>query len=126
MKLLHERSGEPIGTLATRVELADTFLSRARGLMFRRRFEAGSALVFRFPEPAVRDVHMLCVPFPLDVCWLEDGTVVRVDRLRPWLGIARARGETVVELPAGVAEGVRPGDTLSLVAGSQPRPERTG
>ena len=125
MRLLHERPGGPSRPLATRVELADTFVSRARGLMFRRRFEEGSALVFRFPEPAMRDVHMLCVPFPLDVCWLDGGEVVRVERLRPWIGFGRARAETVVELSAGTASGVDPGDTLRLVPDSQNQPERT-
>jgi uncharacterized protein len=121
VKLLHERAGEPIGTLATEVELADTFVSRARGLMFRRRFEEGSAPVFRFSDSRVRDVHVLCVPFPLDVCWLEGGEVVRVERLRPWIGFARSGAETIVELPAGTAGEVETGDTLSLVADSRTR-----
>ncbi|WP_331236227.1 DUF192 domain-containing protein [Natronorarus salvus] len=125
MKLLHERAGRP-RTLATRVELADTFSSRAKGLMFRRRFEEGAALVFRFPESRVRAIHMVCVPFALDVCWLERGEVVRIERLRPWIGFARERARTVVELPAGATEGVEPGDSLRLVPDSQDPPERTG
>ena len=107
MRVLHD--GE---VLAAEVEVADTALARARGLMFRRSVPDDYALVFRFGDAGRRSVHMLFVPFPLDVLWLVDGTVQRVRRLRPWVGLGFGRADTLVELPAGAADGVGTGDAV--------------
>lgn len=109
MRVLHDGD-----VLATRVDLADTTLARARGLMFRRSIPDDYALVFRFPTVGRRDVHMLFVPFPLDVVWLADGAVERVKTLRPWIGLGSARADLMLELPAGAAAGVRPGDSITI------------
>ena len=109
MRVLHD--GE---VLADRVDVADTTVSRARGLMFRRSVPEDYALVFDFSAVARRDVHMLFVPFPIDVVWLVDGTVERVETLRPWLGLATAPADRLVEFPAGAADAVEPGDTVTV------------
>jgi uncharacterized membrane protein (UPF0127 family) len=101
-------------TLASDVEIADSWLQRARGLMFRRSFPAGSALVFRFERAAPRALHMLFVPFSIDALWVVDGEVVATKRLRPWVGGGRATAETIVELPAGAADEVAVGDRVVL------------
>ena len=101
--------------LATDVDTADSFLARARGLMFRRSVPDGYALVFPFDGVGRRDLHMVFVPFPIDAVWLVDGEVTKRKRLRPWLGVGVARADTVVELPAGAAEGVAEGDRIDLV-----------
>lgn len=100
--------------LATEVDVADTTLARARGLMFRRSIPDDYALVFRFPDVGRRDVHMLFVPFPLDVVWLADGEVQQVATLRPWIGIGSARGDLLVELPAGSAADLEAGDSITI------------
>lgn len=101
-------------TLAAEVELADTTLSQARGRMFTRSMPEDAALVFPFDDVDRRDVHMLFVPYALDVLWLVDGVVERVERLRPWIGLASARADTLVELPAGAAAAVEPGDAVAV------------
>ena len=98
--------------LATDVDVADTTLAQARGRMFTRSIPDDYALVFRFDDAETRDVHMLFVPYPLDVLWLVDGEVERVKRLHSWVGFGRARADTLVELPAGVADGVDLGDEV--------------
>lgn len=106
--------------LASDVEVADSMLARARGLMFRRAVSEDYALVMEMGDgilgrgPAVQGVHMLFVRVPLDVVWLVDEEVTRVARLKPWRGIATARADTIVELPAGAARDVRPGDRVTL------------
>lgn len=115
MKVVHERGGER-ETLATDVEFADTFLSRARGLMFRRSVPDAYALVFEFPGRGRRDVHMVFVPFALDVVWLIDDEVGRVETLSPWTGLAGAEADRLLELPAGAAADVRVGDRIRVVA----------
>ena len=113
MHLRYERDGET-RTLATDVDTADSFLSQARGLMFRRSIPEEYALVFDFEGVDSRDVHMVFVPFDIDALWLEDGEVQRVDRLAAWTGRAEARCDTLVELPAGAADGVEIGDRVWL------------
>ena len=109
MRVLHDGD-----VRAAQVDVADTTFSRARGLMFRRSIPPDYALVFRFPSVGRRDVHMLFVPFPLDVVWLADGSVVRVATLRPWIGLASARADLLIELPAGAASDVDPGDSITI------------
>ena len=118
MQLIHEPADGPRSVLASEVEFADSYLARARGLMFRRSIPGDYAKVFPFEAARPRSIHMLCVPFGLDVCWLIDDEVGRVETLPPWTGLGRARADTVVELPAGAAASVAVGDRLRL--------ERTG
>jgi uncharacterized membrane protein (UPF0127 family) len=106
-----EHEGAP---LATEVEFAESFLSRARGLMFRRSVPEEYAMAFRFDDAAPRGLHMLFVPFDIDAVWTVDGEVTRVERLRAWRGTGRATADVVYELPAGAASAVEPGDELRL------------
>ena len=102
-------------TLATDVEFADSLFSHIFGLMFRRSIPDDYALVFRFDSAKRRGLHMLFVPFPIDAIWLDGDEVTRVARLSAWTGTARGYGDTVIELPAGAADGVSPGDSVRLV-----------
>jgi hypothetical protein len=115
VRVVHRRSDRDDRVLATRVVEATGPLARARGLMFRRSFPEGHALVFRFDRPDRRALHMLFVPFDIDVVWLVENEVVRVERLPAWRGLRWATADTVLELPAGAAEGVRPGDVVELL-----------
>ena len=109
----HESDGNT-RILAHAVDTADSLLSQMRGLMFRRSIPTDYALVFRFDEVDVRDVHMLFVPFPIDVLWVVDGSVVRIEELSPWTGLAKERADMLVELPAGAADDVSVGDYVRL------------
>jgi uncharacterized membrane protein (UPF0127 family) len=100
--------------LATDVTVADSFLAKARGLMFRRSFPDGTALVFPFSDAAPRTLHMVGVPFDIDALWIRDGRVERVARLSAWTGLGRATADTVIELPAGAADGVEAGDAVRV------------
>ncbi|WP_431357869.1 DUF192 domain-containing protein [Halobaculum rarum] len=101
--------------LATDVDLADSLRSQARGLMFRRSVPDDYALVFRFDEVDSRSLHMLFVPFAIDAVWLVEGEVSKVKRLRPWIGLGWGTADTIIELPAGAADDVDPGDTVEVV-----------
>lgn len=115
MRLVHERDGaDDSRELASTVETADSLWTQTRGLMFRRTLPDDYALAFRFDAAKRRDIHMLFVFVPIDVVWAVDGTVVRVERLRPWRGYGREEADLIVELPAGGADGVEPGDRIRL------------
>jgi len=90
--------------LTNKVELADTFWRRFRGLMFRRRFPRGSALLFKLPKPGRYGIHMFFVWFPIDLLYLDSRFVVVELRegLRPWrTHRPKAIANYFIELPAG-------------------------
>lgn len=82
--------------------------------MFKRSIPDDYALVFRFGDVSSRDVHMVFVPFGLDVLWLVDGEVRQKEQLSAWTGIAKAEADQLIELPAGSAEQVKVGDEVRV------------
>lgn len=111
-----DSDGDPT-TVANRIEFADSTLERARGLMFRS-VPGDCALVFRFSDVHRRGIHTLFVPDLIDVCWLARGKVERIERMRPFWGVGFARADTIVELPAGGADGLSSGDRLCFEDGA--------
>jgi uncharacterized protein len=107
----------PDGTPACqRCIVADTALTRMRGLLGRSDLKEGEGLLLR---PA-NSVHMFFMRFEIDVVFLDRELGVRkiVERLRPWR-MAGCRGaRAALELPAGAAGryGITVGERLSLEA----------
>lgn len=114
MELWHEPADGESARLASDVTVADTWLARTRGRMFTRRFPQGAALVFPFDEAKRRSLHMLAVPYAIDAIYLVNERVTKVTRLRPIVGVSWGRADTIVELPAGSAQGVTTGDTVEV------------
>jgi uncharacterized protein len=107
--------------LASRVELADSFGARFRGLMGRPSLPPGGGLWLT----GASSIHMFFMRFSIDAVFLgrpaRDGgqrVVAVCAGLRPWLGVVWwARGaDGCLELPAGTAAltGTRPGDVVLL------------
>ncbi len=113
MRVVHDADGEQT-TLATTVDLAESFLSKGRGLTFRRSIPADYALVFPFGSPGTRRIHTLFVFEAIDAVWTVDEEVQRVETLQPWTPWASATADTLIEFPAGAAEGVAPGDRVRV------------
>ena len=89
--------------LADQGELADSFLSRGRGLMGREILPRGYALVI-FPEWSI---HTFFMRVAIDVLFVSrDHRVVGLREAmppnRPFAGVAPWRGRYVIEMPAGV------------------------
>jgi uncharacterized membrane protein (UPF0127 family) len=101
-------------TVASDVDVADTLLSRAKGLMGRSSVPADYALVFPFGSPGKRWIHTWLVRTPIDVVWTVEDEVVRVETMRAWFGLAAATADAIYEFRAGGAEGVEPGDVLRV------------
>ena len=92
--------------------IADGPWLRLRGLLGRRALEPGDGLLLK---PS-NSIHMFFMRFAIDAVFLDaDLRVVKVVRgLRPWR-LAAARGaKVVVELAAGAAGALEPGDELAL------------
>ncbi len=98
--------------VCARCEIADRPWTRLRGLLGRSGLEAGQGMLFR---PA-GSIHTMFMRFPLDVLFCDrELVVVGVERnLPPWRTARRRGAKVVVELAAGAAAGVDPGDRLFL------------
>jgi uncharacterized membrane protein (UPF0127 family) len=104
-----------------RVEVADSWLARLRGLIGRRGLAAGEGLYL----PGTNGVHMFFMRFAIDVVFVGaprgDGArqvVALKPNLRPWTGLVPwVRGaHGAVEVPAGSLSdsGLRVGDYVTL------------
>ena len=85
------------------VLIADTFLTRFAGLMFRKKLPVATGL---FLAPC-NSVHMCFMRFAIDVVYLdkEYNVIKVVKRLRPWIGLSMcAKAWAVLEMTAGEAE----------------------
>jgi uncharacterized membrane protein (UPF0127 family) len=72
---------------ADRVRICRGFADKMLGLMFRGSLSEneGALLVYSRPSIGMTSIHMLFVPFPIGVFWLDDrGTVVDRVRALPW------------------------------------------
>jgi uncharacterized membrane protein (UPF0127 family) len=103
--------------LADKVELADTFWRRFRGLMFRRNFK-GEALIFELKSRR-QSIHTFFLRFSIDVIFLSSNFfVIEIcQRLKPWqIHRPKVDASYIVELPAGTisSTNVKIGHKLAL------------
>src|SRR5919109_1587349 len=96
-----------------RVAVADRARHRMRGLLGRRRLNAGEGVVLR---PAW-NIHTAFMRFPIDVIFLDaDQVVIRIDAgLPPWRTASCRGAREVVELAAGecARRGLEVGDRVA-------------
>jgi uncharacterized protein len=94
-----------------RCEVADTVVTRMRGLLGRRGLPHGHGLLI---EPTW-SVHTWFMRFPIDVVFLDrELNVLKIrKRMRPWRIAARFRARSVLELAAGEC------DRLEVVVGDR-------
>ena len=109
--VLLRRDGSPV---CERCLLAETPLTRLKGLLGRRGLEQGEGLLLR---PAA-SIHTFFMRFPIDTVWVDrDLNVLEVSHdVAPWRTAACKGAKGVVEMAAGEAKrlGVSAGDKLTL------------
>jgi uncharacterized protein len=100
--------------ICSRCVVADTFSSRLRGLLGRKKLHADESLLLS----PVSSIHTFFMRFPIDVVFLDRDLTVLATRepVRPWRMASCRRAHSVLELPAGACSrwAVRPGDRLEL------------
>src|SRR5258706_5009892 len=105
-----------------RCVVAESLLSRSKGLLGRRELAPGEGLLLR---PA-SSIHMFFMRFPIDVVFLDRNLVVRkiVPRLKPWRLGFRLGSETVLEMPPSACErrGLPTRDPVVPAQPATPRP----
>ena len=95
--------GAPTSAPFLEILIADSFLTRFAGLMFRKKLPAATGL---FLAPC-NSVHMCFMCFAIDVVYLDqDYSIIKiVKNLRPWLGLSLcSKAWAVLEMSAGEAE----------------------
>ena len=83
--------------------IADTFLLRLAGLMFRKKLPAATGLLLT----PCNSVHMCFMRFAIDVVYLDkDYKILKiVKNLKPWIGLSMCRKAwATLEMTAGEAE----------------------
>jgi uncharacterized membrane protein (UPF0127 family) len=101
------------GTIVcARCALAVNPWTRFRGLMGRDSLAPDEGMLFR---PA-GSIHMFFMRFPIDVVFCDrELRVLKVERdLQPWKTAGARGAKVVVELAAGAAAGIEPGEQLVL------------
>lgn len=111
-KVVNTSRGTIIGD---QVEIADTSLTRSKGLLGRTGLDAGTGLWIK----PCSGIHMFGMKFPIDVIGLDgDRKVIKLwPNLKPWrLSPLSLSLRSVIELPAGrIAEcNVEIGDQLQI------------
>ena len=115
MRIINQRDKRVI---ASDAEVARSLTSRLIGLIGRRKFAPGSALII----PALGgQIHTFFMRFPIDVALVDarDKVLCVREGIKPYRISSYCRSAAyVVELPSGTASacGLKPGDTL-LVEG---------
>ena len=99
-----------------RCTLADSPVTRLRGLLGRDGLEQGEGLLLR---PA-SSIHTFFMRFPIDAVFLDRALVVLgiVDGIEPWRAASQRGAKAILELPAGESSrrGLAVGDKLTLAA----------
>lgn len=113
LKILIERNEKVIGD---RIAVADSFLSRLQGLMFKAELADGEGLLIK----PCSSIHMMFMRFPIDAIFMDAGNRVKAlyKKLAPWTGLTKWHREatSVLELKSGTIDksGVELNDKLIL------------
>ncbi len=93
--------------------VADSPLSRSRGLMFRSKIVP---ILFLFPNEGIWPIHSLFVFFPFDAVYIgKDRRVVEIlPKIGSWklLIVPRKKAQFLLELPEGQSKGISIGNEL--------------
>ncbi len=83
-----------------KIEKADTFFKRLRGLIGRKNFPQGRGLMI----VPCNSIHMFFMRFAIDAVYIDENFVIKkiVQNLQPWTGFSICLGAwAVVEFSAG-------------------------
>jgi hypothetical protein len=111
------------GRVAVTVELARSAEEQIRGLSNRPELRTGHGMLFLYDSPRPVGIWMKDMRFPLDIIWIREGRVIKIEKHAPPLvpgsqeRVYMATADLVLEVPAGFTEQqmIRVGDSTKLV-----------
>ena len=86
--------------IAENAIIADTLLTRMRGILGKKSFAPGSGLIIT----RCNSIHMFFMRFPIDVLFLDSSNkvVLALPQIKPWrISPICWKAKFVIELPAG-------------------------
>lgn len=60
-----------LGKRTIKAKVADNFLTRAKGLMFKKDIEGNEGMIFVFKKEFIPKFWMLGMRFPIDLIWID-------------------------------------------------------
>ncbi len=66
-----------------KVEIADDFEEQIKGLSNRDNLDDDSGMLFVFQDKQIRRFWMKNMRFPLDIIWIDDNKIVKIDKNLP-------------------------------------------
>lgn len=110
------------GRVSVVAELAQRPEEQVLGLSNRPDLAPGRGMLFLYPQPQPVGIWMKDMRFPLDILWIRDGRIVKIEKHAPPLvqgapeRVYTATADLVLEVPAGFAdrENIRLGDTARV------------
>ncbi|RLC37775.1 hypothetical protein DRH27_03535 [Candidatus Falkowbacteria bacterium] len=72
-----------INNTMIKVEIADTAEKQRQGLSDRNFLDEMSGMLFVFPSLGARTFVMRRMNFPLDIIWIKDGIILKIDKNLP-------------------------------------------
>ncbi|MBN2095834.1 DUF192 domain-containing protein [Candidatus Peregrinibacteria bacterium] len=107
-----------------KVEIADTFEQRQKGLMYRKHLDVGRGMLFVYIEPVLPSFWMKNMRFPLDIIFIGEDLRVKTihEKVPPCetepceLYSPSSRIRYVLEVPGGYSSlfKIKPGDRLEF------------
>lgn len=113
VKIYDERNNSLIGD---KIRVADTFLTRFKGLMLADDLQEGEGLIIT----PCNSIHMCFMRYAIDAVFIDASNkiVAIYENLRPWLGLSKIHSNvvSVIEVPSGLAKklDLKKDDTLRL------------
>ena len=107
-------------------EVANTFETRAQGLMFRKSLRPNEGMLFVFPQAEAHCMWMKNTLIPLAVAFMDErGKIVSIAEMKPQTETshcAAAPARFALEMTGGwfAAKGIKPGATLRGVTQAPP------
>ncbi len=107
-----------IGHLIFNVEIADSFLSRIKGLSFRKTLSRSEGLLFVFSKPGKYKFWMFGMKFPIDIAFISENKKV-VDKITLELGdeyTASKEFKYALEVKKGLLKDISIGDDVEWIS----------
>jgi hypothetical protein len=109
-------------TVTVSAEVARSLQEKVRGLSGRAPLKANQGMLFVYDRPQVIGIWMKDMKFSLDILWIHEGRIVKIEKRAPPLKpggaeqVYTAVGDMVLEVPAGFADQnkVREGDPVQV------------
>lgn len=117
MKCIIKKEGSEICS----AELANTFIKRALGLMFRKSLGENEGMLIEFSKSiSSRDIHSFFMRFPIELIFIDESNkIAEIAQLKPWSYCSpkeKAALKYVLEVNSGFSSknNIKTGDTLEI------------